>query len=42
MRNKTFYGIVFSGSVVAGLILYFAEKRYKKNRKNNDLGKSLD
>jgi len=35
MKNKIIYGIVYAGSVLAGVILFFAERRYRKERKNN-------
>ncbi|MEK4669941.1 MULTISPECIES: hypothetical protein [Bacillaceae] len=36
MKNKLVYGIVFSVSLLAGFILFFAEKRYSKEYKNNN------
>mgnify|MGYP001042580660 CR=1 FL=1 len=33
MKNKLIYGILYTLSIVAGFILFFAERRYKKNSK---------
>lgn len=42
MKNKILYGIVYTLSIIAGFILFFAERRYKKNRKKKELLESMD
>lgn len=34
MKNKVIYGIVYIGSILASVILFFVERRYKMKKRN--------